>query len=141
MKLILASQSPRRKELLNEVLTDLGVKPDFEIKPADIDETPLAGETPISHVLRLARAKAEVCVVNGRGCVSPCPYAILAADTIVVLDDQILGKPRDATDAHRMLTALSGRAHDVMTGVAILHATMNDTQTGEHKVRPYERII
>lgn len=120
MNLILASQSPRRKELLNEVLTELGLKPDFEIKPADIDETPLANETPITHVLRLARAKAEKCAQS--------ESVVIAADTIVVLDDQILGKPRDQTDAHKMLTALSGRTHDVMTGVAILH-TASETVT------------
>jgi septum formation protein len=105
--LVLASASPRRRELL----TAAGL--DFEVLRVDIDETPARGETPEDHVRRLAREKA------GAGRVRRPGTVVLAADTIVVLDDRILGKPRDAEDATRMLRALSGRAHEVLTGVAV----------------------
>jgi septum formation protein len=84
---------------------------------ADIDETPLAGEGPEALVERLARAKAAV--VAGR---AARDRVVLAADTIVLLEGRILGKPRDTADAHDMLRQLSGRTHEVLTGVCVARA-------------------
>jgi len=106
--LILASASPRRQELLRNA----GIP--FIVQPADINETPLANESPQNCAERLAREKASV-VFQGR----PQDY-VLGADTIVVIDDNILGKPRDAADAGRMLRLLSGRTHKVVTGVCLV---------------------
>jgi septum formation protein len=118
--LILASQSPRRRELL----TQAGYS--FEVRPAHIPEEPLAGENPIAYVTRLAREKAEAVF---REVTADAPanadgetLAVLGADTTVTLDDTILGKPEDAADAARMLKMLSGRTHRVMTGVALATA-------------------
>jgi len=106
--LVLASASPRRQELLRNA----GIP--FTVQPADIDETPLAGESPRECAERLARAKAlAVFQRNPEKCV-------LGADTIVVVDDTVLGKPRDAEDAARMLRRLSGREHGVITGVCVV---------------------
>ena len=101
MTLTLASRSPRRRELLSQLGLALAVA------PADTDETPRGGEDAAAYVLRVAREKAAA--VTGE--------TVLAADTAVVLDAEILGKPRDGEDARRMLRALSGRAHRVLTGV------------------------
>lgn len=107
-KLVLASGSPRRSEILNSV----GWK--FTKHVADIDETELAGEAPDDYVLRLAREKAEAVAAN-------FPNAIvLGADTTVVINEQIIGKPIDLNDARRMLTMLAGNWHEVLTGVAIV---------------------
>jgi len=103
-KLYLASTSPRRREILQT----LGI--DFDVIPVETDESPQQGEGPSALVLRLAIAKAEGAPVSG---------FVLAADTVVVLDDRILGKPGDANDAIDMLLALSGRTHTVLTGVAL----------------------
>jgi septum formation protein len=105
-RLVLASASPRRRELLAR----LGLE--FEVRPADADETPLAGETPEAMVLRLALAKARAAARPGE--------AALGADTVVAVDGVLLGKPADDADARRMLAALSGRAHEVWTGVAVV---------------------
>ncbi|MCK0714572.1 Maf family protein [Chromohalobacter sarecensis] len=102
----LASASPRRRELL----ASIGVT--LEVAPADIDETPWEGEVPGAYVERLAREKAQA---GAAGTSLPT----LGADTAVVLEQRILGKPRDREDAVAMLTALSGTTHDVMTGVAV----------------------
>lgn len=105
MKLVLASASPRRRELLSF----LGVP--FEVHPANLDETQLPGEGAHAYVERLARAKA--------GHHAAVEIA-LAADTSVVIDDEVLGKPgRDAQLGAQMLRRLSGRAHQVLTGVAV----------------------
>jgi septum formation protein len=105
---ILASASPRRAGLL----TAAGIP--FEALPVDIDETPHPGETPEAHVRRLAAEKA-------RSAASRRPGAtVLGADTVVVVEGRILGKPRDLADAAAMLRLLSGRAHEVLTGVAVL---------------------
>ena len=105
--IVLASASPRRQELLRNA----GIE--FRVQPADIDETPLVWEPPRSCVERLAREKAlAVCQRNSRD-------YVLGADTIVAVDDAILGKPRDVGDAARMLRLLSGRNHVVITGVCI----------------------
>jgi septum formation protein len=107
--LVLASASPRRLELLRQV----GVEPDL-VDPADIDETPLNEETPRRLVARLALGKARA-VAERR----PDAY-VLAADTIVAVGRRILNKPTDEADARRMLELVSGRAHRVLTGVAVI---------------------
>jgi septum formation protein len=101
--LTLASQSPRRKELLAQ----LGVP--LEVRPAAVDETPFPREPAADYVRRVASEKARA--VPGE--------TVLAADTIVVLDGGIFGKPRDPADARRMLRLLSGRGHEVMTSVCV----------------------
>jgi septum formation protein len=104
--LVLASRSPRRSELLRQA----GIP--FTIRAADVDESILPGESPRAYVLRLAEAKARA--------VEASPgETVLAADTTVVVDNQILAKPADAADACRMLTLLAGRSHQVMTGVCL----------------------
>ena len=107
--MILASQSPRRIELMREAGYD------FAVAPADIDETALEGEGPFELVERLARAKAAA-IAETR---AEPGEVVVAADTIVALDGEPLGKPADADDARRMLRALSGRTHQVATGVCI----------------------
>jgi septum formation protein len=103
-KLYLASTSPRRREILRT----LGI--DFDVVPGATDESPMEGEEPSALVLRLAIAKAEGAPASG---------FVLGADTVVVLDDRVLGKPGDANEAIDMLLALSGRTHTVFTGVAL----------------------
>ncbi len=106
--LVLASASPRRAELLAR----LGVSP--ELRPTHIDETPQPGEGPEHLVGRLASAKARAAVRAG------VDEVVLAADTIVALDGTVLGKPRDDGEATQMLSALSGRTHEVTSGVAVV---------------------
>jgi len=106
--LVLASASPRRQELLRNA----GIS--FTAQPADVDETPLAGESPRECAERLAREKAFA-VWQTRP-----QDIVLGADTVVVVDGTILGKPTDPEDAARMLRRLSGRAHQVITGVCLL---------------------
>jgi septum formation protein len=109
MRLILASASPRRAELLRAA----GV--DFEVVSTDIDEAMCPGETPSGYVRRLASEKAAAAMA-----VVGAPQAlILGADTAVVVDDDILGKPQDDADAAAMLRRLSGRGHEVMTGICL----------------------
>lgn len=110
--LVLASASPRRQELLRNA----GIS--FTVEPADIDETPRHGESPRDCAERLAREKA-LAVSNTR----PQDY-VLGADTVVAVDDIILGKPVDAADAARMLRLLSGRTHQVITGVCLVAGTV-----------------
>ena len=106
--MVLASGSPRRRELL----AGLGLR--FEVRAADVDETPHPGESPRDYVLRLAREKAAAVARSG----APGEL-VLAADTTVVLEGEILGKPEDEEDARRMLRLLAGREHEVLTGVAL----------------------
>jgi septum formation protein len=106
--LVLASASPRRQELLRNA----GIT--FTVQSADIDETPLVGEFPRDCAERLAREKALAVFQH-----QPRNY-VLGADTIVVIDEVILGKPSDANDAARMLRLLSGRTHAVITGVCLV---------------------
>jgi septum formation protein len=115
--LVLASASPRRQELLRNA----GIS--FTVRPADIDETPMLAESPQVCAERLAREKA-VAVSQSR----PEDY-VLGADTIVVVDDTILGKPRDADDAARMLRLLSGRMHAVITGVCVVGPVASKVKT------------
>jgi septum formation protein len=107
---ILASASPRRRDLLDLI----GVR--HTVSPADVDESLHVGELPETYAERLARGKAERLVA-----VNP-DALIIGADTIVVIDDVVLGKPKDAGDAERMLGILSGRTHTVMTAVAVSYA-------------------
>lgn len=105
---ILASASPRRSELLESA----GVS--FTIVPGDIDETPFPAEEPVAHVLRLAEAKARAVSSCGAG------RFIIGADTIVLCDNEIMGKPLDQADAVGMLRKLSARVHQVITGFTVL---------------------
>jgi septum formation protein len=128
--LVLASASPRRRELL----TQAGFS--FTVMPAHICEDPLPGEDPIAYVTRLALEKAQAVYdqlsnsgapgpASGTGeCTHPDeePLLVLGADTTVFLDDHILGKPEDAADAARMLRLLSGCSHRVATGIALVSA-------------------
>jgi septum formation protein len=109
MRLILASASPRRADLL----TSAGFS--FDVMPADVDETPRDGEVPADYALRIAKDKAEAAAVNCRKSGS----VILAADTVVVCGGRILGKPVDNEDAQRMLKTLSGAVHEVHTAVVV----------------------
>jgi septum formation protein len=106
--LVLASGSPRRQELLRNA----GIP--FTVQPADIPEAPLDGESPRACAERLARLKAQAVSRE-----KPSDY-VLGADTIVVVDGQILGKPLDQADAARMLRLLSARSHEVITGVCLV---------------------
>lgn len=115
-KIILASGSPRRSEILGFV----GWK--FEKHIADIDETEKDGENPSDYVRRLAKEKAEAVAQNHKDKI------VLGADTTVVIDNQIIGKPIDLDDARRMIKMLSGREHLVLTGVALVKN--NDTKVG-----------
>ena len=105
---ILASQSPRRRDLLAQI----GLVPD-QIVPADIDETPYAGELPKEHALRLAKEKAEAVAAQHSGAL------ILAADTVVACGRRILPKAETEDDARTCLTLLSGRRHRVLGGIAL----------------------
>ena len=107
-EVVLASQSPRRRELLALI----GVA--HEVRPADIDESRLDGETPEAHCERLAREKASVLGAKVSG-----GAVVIGSDTIVVVDGEVLGKPNDVADATRMLRLLSGRSHTVLTAVAV----------------------
>jgi septum formation protein len=109
MKLILASSSPRRAE----ILASAGLP--FSVLSSAVDESPYPGEAPAALVQRLADAKADLVTARAVG-----PAIVLAADTVVVLDDKILGKPRSIEDARHMLRQLSGRTHSVLTGVAMI---------------------
>jgi nucleoside triphosphate pyrophosphatase len=109
MRLILASSSPRRAQILR----DAGLV--FSIISSAVDETPIPGEAPGELVLRLANAKAELVAARSVG-----PAIVVAADTVVVLEGQILGKPRSTDDARHMLEKLSGRTHSVVTGVSLI---------------------
>jgi len=109
MKLILASTSPRRAEILH----DAGFS--FTVVASTVDETPIPGEPPGELVQRLANAKAELVAARVAS-----PAIVLAADTVVTLDGRIFGKPRSADDARHMLENLSGRTHAVVTGVTLI---------------------
>ncbi len=114
--LVLASASPRRAELLESA----GLR--FTVVPGHIDETPYLDEPPVDHVLRLAREKAVEVARREVG------RYFIGADTIVLCDGEIMGKPRDDADAGRMLRKLSGRGHQVITGFAVFD------QTGERLI-------
>jgi septum formation protein len=118
MKLILASTSPRRAEILRNA----GLP--FSVISSAIDETPLPGESPSELVRRLANRKAELVAARTVG-----PAIVIAADTVVVVEGHILGKPRSTDDARHMLERLSGRSHAVTTGVSLMR--LPDTESRE----------
>lgn len=127
MKLLyLASGSPRRRELLAQI----GVR--FTAISADIDETPLPDESPSAYVERLARGKAEA---GRRAVVADQPFCVLGADTAVVLDGKILGKPVDEADACAMLMMLSGNEHEVLTAIAVLEGQRCESRVVRSRVR------
>ena len=119
---MLASGSPRRAELLAR----LGLT--FAVRPPDLDETPLPGEAPAALVERLAREKAAAARA-GAG------ELTIAADTVVVVDGEILGKPLDDADAARMLGLLAGREHEVLTGVAVIDGDSGRVAAGVERTR------
>jgi septum formation protein len=121
VRLVLASASPRRAELLRTA----GI--DFDVLIANVDESIRPEETPAQHVARLAEEKAL------RVLPQAARRPVLGADTVVLVDGQILGKPADAADAARMLRMLSGRQHQVMTGVALIPEPA--------KAGPHDRIL
>lgn len=118
--LILASASPRRREILNT----LGIP--HRVEAADIDESTREGESPHDYVARLAARKASVVAAR-----TPSSDFVLAADTTVVLDGVILGKPESDAEAKHMLRGLMGRAHEVLTGIAVLRGQSGLTNTSE----------
>ncbi|HYQ91716.1 MAG TPA: Maf family protein [Candidatus Competibacteraceae bacterium] len=126
----LASSSPRRRELLEQI----GVS--YRTVAVEVDETPLPGEEPATYVGRLALAKAragwEVLITRQSG---PRPIPVLGADTAVVLDGVFLGKPRDRSEGLAILTALSGREHQVMSAVALVAGDCSALRVQESRVR------
>lgn len=114
--LILASASPRRRELLAQI----GLA--CEVRPADIDETPRPDEAPAEYVMRLATEKARSVAAAWPG------RPVLAADTTVVVDDAILGKPADRAEGREMLAQLSGRRHQVMTAICLVSDAGSETE-------------
>jgi len=127
LRVILASSSPRRRELL----TLIGIA--HEVRPADIDESVFADEAPAPHAERLARAKAHALAGEHPRAV------VIAADTIVVVDGDILGKPRDVAHAAEMLLRLAGRAHTVYTAIAV--ARDQRTESAVEAVRVTMRVL
>jgi len=127
--IILASNSPRRKELLRQ----LGL--DFSIDPADVDERVLPNEVPEGYAVRVALDKARLAAARAVAGI------VIAADTIVVVDDEILGKPADASDAERMLKMLSGKAHRVITGLAVMDVATGKTVTRTSITRVWFRRL
>ncbi len=119
--LILASGSPRRAELLRAA----GIE--FIVRVADLDETHLSGESPRDYVLRLSQAKARAVARGGD--------LVLGADTTVVIEDEIAGKPVDAEDARRMLRSLNGRWHEVLTAVTLLRGDRSLSDVASTRVK------
>lgn len=119
--LILASASPRRAELLRSA----GIA--FSVRIADIDETQKTGESPRDYVLRLAREKAQAVAQPGE--------TVLGADTTVVINELIAGKPVDEADARRMLQLLSGTWHEVLTAVALVKDSQSETEVATTRVK------
>jgi septum formation protein len=118
MKLILASASERRAEILR----DAGLS--FVVLSSAVDETPFQNESPHDLVERLASAKAELAAARAIG-----PAIVIAADTVISLDGHILGKPRSSDDARHMLEKLSGRTHSVVTGLALIRLPDSERRT------------
>lgn len=122
-RIILASASPRRQELLEQIRVS------YEVVVASIDETPLADEDPITHVQRLARAKALAAQQRAKA-----SLPVLGADTVVAIDGRILGKPRNKAHALEMLRRLSGRSHDVFSAVCLLYSGKLSQALSQSKV-------
>ena len=134
MQLVLASASPRRAELLRTA----GFS--FDVRPADVDETPRPAEAPATYALRVARDKVRAAAGRNPGPRTPEPEFdadvwILAADTVVVVDGHMLGKPADHSDARRMLSLLSGVVHEVMTAVVVRHREVETSEVVSTRVR------
>lgn len=119
---VLASASPRRRQLLEQI----GAR--FRVQPADVDERRLPGESPGDYVLRLAQVKARAVAAHG------APLPVLGADTTVVADGRAMGKPTDEEDAVTTLMALSGRSHQVLTAVALVGGERCETRLSETEV-------
>ena len=129
INLVLASHSPRRRELL----AILGHE--FSVVPSSIDETPAAGEDPAAYAARVARDK-------GMEVASRVSHSIiLSADTVVTIDNEILGKPVDKHDALRMLRKLSGREHSVYTAVALINQRKQETLEGLDRTRVWLKAV
>lgn len=129
MALILASASPRRQELLRNA----GIE--FTVRPANVPEDVFPGETPEVYVRRLALAKARTVFEKHPG------DQVLGADTIVVVDSSIIGKPVDASDAIRMLRLLSGREHRVITGVCLLTPNSEPSRSAREDIRVETTLV
>ncbi len=129
LRFILASQSPRRADVLRQ----LGIVP--EVRPADVDESYLEGETPREHVERLARAKAEVVLAQEGDAL------VVGGDTVVVHAGDVLVKPADQAGAVDMLVGLSGSRHEVLSGIAIAGSTgvVSSVATTTVRMRLYDR--
>ena len=125
--LYLASGSPRRRELLAQI----GVN--FDVVAAEVDESPLPNELPADYVCRLSKMKAKAGIVTARNLGLP-ERPTLGADTTVLLGNQILGKPKNQTDALAMLTRLSGTSHVVLTAVTLIKGEKSTTCLSESKV-------
>lgn len=128
-RIVLASASPRRAEILRR----LGLAP--EVRPADLDEAYREGETPAEHVERLAGEKASAVAATGSDDV-----LVVGGDTVVVVDGRVLGKPAEPDEAVRMLLDLAGRAHEVLSGIAIAgpHGLVSDLARTEVVFRPFD---
>ncbi len=142
VRLVLASASPRRAELL----TGLGVR--FTARPVDVDESPRPGEAPAAAARRLAEEKALAAAArtpgdDARTVGAPGNDAtlIVGADTLVVVDGDALGKPLDAEHARRMLRLLSGRTHEVVTGVAVVRGADRSVRSGVETTRVRFRVL
>jgi septum formation protein len=134
-RLVLASASPRRAEILRAVGWP------FDKLPADIDETRQPNEEPIAYVERLALQKAQAIAERLSSTVSSSERClILGADTVVVVESELLGKPVDEEDARRMLKLLSGRWHEVITGLALLRGGPSDHEPANSQVA-HERTV
>ena len=120
MKIILASSSPRR----SEILRNAGIE--FEIRATHVDETALPGESARAMVARLAEAKAHAAALGANSAIDE--HIIIGADTTVEVNGEILGKPRDAAEAREMLAKLSGRSHHVLTGIFLQHLPRSVTR-------------
>jgi nucleoside triphosphate pyrophosphatase len=128
-KIVLASASPRRLELL----ASAGIE--FDVFAGDVDEAVLPGETPADHVVRLARDKAIAVAAQAEG------RFFIGADTVVVCAGEIMGKPKDAADAERMLWKLSGVAHEVITGYAVYDKVRDDALSDAVATRVYFKAL
>jgi septum formation protein len=128
-RLLLASASPRRADVLRQI----GLPPDG-IRAMDVDESYLPGETPAAHVERLARAKAEALAALEPGAL------VIGGDTVVVHDGEVLVKPLDESDARAMLERLSGRTHEVVSGVAVAgpHGAVSAVSRTRVHMRAYD---
>jgi septum formation protein len=127
MKLILASSSPRRAEILRQA----GIA--FEVFTAPVDESRGAGELPTAYVRRLAEAKVRA--VAETGAAVQAPACVVGADTVVLIDGLVLGKPASAAEARRMLESLSGRTHEVLTGIAVLRLPEGAAQVEQESTK------